>query len=165
MGMFELLSLIGGGIMRLAPVLLDLFKNRQDHRHELERVDREIALENARGQNKDREIAAVTAQQVDTSWANALSEALKGEAAPKVSSGHPLLDWLSQSVRPVLTYWWCIGLYTGHKVVLIVVGIQEKMRLAELAPILLTDFDRGVVGSIIGFWFVDRALRTFGGRQ
>lgn len=162
--MFELLSLIGGGLMRLAPVFIGLLQNRQEHKHELDRIDRELALEKARGDNKEREIAAVSAQGVETGWAAALGAALAAEAAPKPSSGFSLLDWLSSSVRPILTYWWCIILYTTHKAVLILVGVQEKLKLSELAPIIMTDFDRGVVGSIIGFWFVDRALRTLGGR-
>lgn len=163
--MFELLTLVGGGLMRLAPLFIDLLKNRQEHQHERERVQDQIALEKVRGENKDREIAAVTAQGVETSWASALGEALKAEAQPKPASGFSLLDWLSGSVRPVLTYWWCVVLYTTHKGVMIAVGTQEKLKLSELAPLILTDFDRGVVGSIIGFWFVDRALRSFGAKQ
>jgi hypothetical protein len=58
-----------------------------------------------------------------------------------------------------LTYWWCLVLYSAHKAVLIGVGLGERLGLAQLAPLLLTDFDRSVVASIIGFWFTDRALR------
>jgi hypothetical protein len=31
--------------------------------------------------------------------------------------------------------------------------------LAEFARIIVTEFDATVIGSIFGFWFVDRALR------
>jgi hypothetical protein len=50
-------------------------------------------------------------------------------------------------------------LYTTHKAVLVAVGLQERLPVAQLAPLVLTDFDRSVVASIIGFWFTDRALR------
>jgi hypothetical protein len=70
------------------------------------------------------------------------------------------LNGINVSVRPFLTYWWCIVLHTGNKVLLAYIAIAEKTPLAELSAIIYTDFDRGVVGSIIGFWFVDRALRA-----
>lgn len=70
------------------------------------------------------------------------------------------VDALSSPVRPVLTYWWCLVLYSLHKAVLVGVGLSERLGMAQLAPVLLlTDFDRSVVASIIGFWFTDRALR------
>jgi hypothetical protein len=86
----------------------------------------------------------------------AMVEALKAQAVP---SGVRWIDALSSSVRPVLTYWWCVGLYTAAKVITVVVAWQATPQLATLAPLLLTDFDRMVVSSMVAFWFVDRALR------
>lgn len=158
--MLEVLSLLGGGLLRLFPSLLDFFKGGRDLKYELLRMDKEAELEKLRGANRQQEIQGMAAASEQGSWATGLVEALRAEAAPKPKSGIKFLDWASASVRPVLTYWWCIGLYSSHKLIFIIVGWQEKLPLRDYAPLLLTDFDRAVVGSIIGFWFVDRALRS-----
>lgn len=155
--MLEILGLLGGGLMRLLPSLLSFFKEGRDLKHELVRLDKEVELEKARGANAVQERADMAQQAVDTRWADGLVEALKGQTA---STGDKWLDRINVSVRPVLTYWWCIVLYTVHKAIMVYVGLLEKLPLKEMAPIVMTEFDRAVVGSIIGFWFVDRSLRN-----
>lgn len=156
--MLELIGLIGGALVRLFPSVMDFFKEGRDLKYELLRMDKEAALEDKRAANRVSEINAMSAAQIDTGWANGLVEALKSER-DKPTVGVPFLDWLNTSVRPILTYWWCIVMYTAGKVVLLLVALQEKTPLKEFYPIIMTEFDRGVVASIIGFWFVDRALR------
>jgi hypothetical protein len=153
----ELLSLLGGGLLRLAPLLLKFFHEGRDLKYELLRMDKEAELERLRGQNRQQEIAAMTAQAVDTRWADGLVEAVRAQGQ---ITGDKWLDRLNVSVRPIITYWWCICLYTIYKSLMIWVGVTERLPLAQLAPLIATDFDRGVVGSIIGFWFVDRSLRA-----
>lgn len=154
--MLELLGLLGGGVFRIIPLVMDFFKQKQDMAHELRMLAANLEMEKQRGLNRDLEIQAMTAQAVDTRWADGLVEALRGQMQV---TGDKWLDRLNVSVRPILTYWWTIFMYTGAKIVMIVVAWQADEKLANFAPLLLTDFDRGVVGSIIGFWFVDRALR------
>lgn len=155
--MLEILGLLGGGLMRLLPSLLAFFKEGRELKHELTRLDKEVELERLRGQNAAQEREQMAQQAVDTRWADGLVEALKSQTAP---TGDKWLDRINVSVRPILTYWWCIILYSTHKGMLLWIGVQEKLPLKEMAPILLTEFDRTVVGSIIGFWFVDRSLRN-----
>lgn len=160
--MIELLGLAGGAIARLTPVVMDYFKQGRDLKYEILRMDKELALEEVRAANKDREIASTSEANVDAQWAAGVVEALRTEGAPKPTSGYPLLDWLNSSVRPILTYWWCIVLYTANKAMISTLAIEANMKLSELAPIIYTDFDQTVVASIIGFWFVDRSLRAKG---
>jgi hypothetical protein len=164
--MLELLGVLGGAVARLAPLVIDFFKKKQENSHELALLTMNVELERQRGINRAQEIQQMTIQGEQMAWANGLVEALK-TATPatledKGSFWLNLLNGLNVSVRPILTYWWCIVTYTSAKIVLVVAAIQDDMRLQDFAPILLTDFDRGVVGSIIGFWFVDRALRHGG---
>lgn len=154
--MFELLGLLGGGLMRFAPSLLNFFREGRDLKYELLRMDKEVELEKQRGTNRLDEIRAVGEMNVDSSWADGLVEAIRGQSRP---TGDKWLDRLNVSVRPILTYWWCIVIHTAHKVLIGWVAVQEQVALTVLANIIYTDFDRAVVGSIIGFWFVDRALR------
>jgi len=155
--MLELLGLLGGGVFRIIPLILDFFKKKQDNKHELDLIVKTVELEKQRGLNRVAEIQEMTTQAVDSKWADGLVEAVKAQGQ---LTGDKWLDRLNVSVRPIITYWWCLITYTGAKMVIVVSAFQDQVPLAAFAPILLTDFDRGVVGSIIGFWFVDRALRN-----
>jgi hypothetical protein len=161
--MFELIGVLGGGLFRLAPLLFDFLKRKQDNGHELSLLQLNLDLEKQRGLNREAEIREIGAAGEQMAWAQGLVEALKNATpAPIVDQGSWWLNFLNGinvSVRPFLTYWWCIVLHTGNKLLLTYIAISEKTPIKELSPIIYTDFDRGVVGSIIGFWFVDRALR------
>jgi hypothetical protein len=154
--MFELLGMLGGGIFRLIPFIVDLFKQKGDRDHEYRMTQLQLEIDKARASQQidlahaQAEIASNVADM------QALVEAIKAQAAP---TGIKWVDALNSSVRPILTYWWCLGLYSTHKAILVYVAITTNQTLMTMAPILLTDFDRGVVGSIFGFWFVDRSLR------
>ena len=162
--MLELIGLLGGGLMRLFPNIMTFFEKGRDLKYELLRMDKEAELEKTRADNRMHEIAAVNQASVDSSWASGLVEALRAEGSkpPLVDAGNwwiNLLNGLNSSVRPILTYWWCLVLYTTYKFIFIVEGVRMNMPLLDFAPLLVTDFDKTVIGSIIGFWFVDRALR------
>lgn len=155
----EFLMLIGGALMRLIPMFVDGWKQKQDASAEVERLKIQVQLEEARSRGQAEVAQVAAAGVVDGKWAEGLAEALKAEGS-RVPSGYALLDWISSSVRPILTYWWCMVMYTGQKVIYIAIAVQQHMPLEKFAPILLTDFDRGVVSSILGFWFMDRTLRN-----
>lgn len=157
--MIELIGLLGGGLFRMLPTVIAFFKEGRDLKYELMRMQKEVELEKQRGANAQAEIAATSAAAVDGSWASGLVEALRAQTQV---TGDKWLDRINVSVRPILTYWWCIVLYSSAKVLLAWSAYESSMGAAEIADILITEFDRGVVGSIIGFWFVDRALRTSG---
>lgn len=154
--MFELLSMVGGGIFRLIPEILGLFKSKGDREHEIKMTQLQLEIDKNRSQlqidlahvNNDAIMAQADLQ--------AVTEALKSQGT---KTGVKWIDALSSSVRPVLTYWWCLGLYTAYKALIVVSAYQGGTPLSELAPLLLTEFDRGVIGSIFAFWFVDRALK------
>lgn len=162
--MLELLGALFGGLFRLAPLGLEILKRAQDNKQELALLQLNLDLEKQRGINRENEIREIGAAGEQMAWAQGLVEALKNATPPPVvdqgSWWLNFLNGINVSVRPFLTYWWCIVLHTGNKVLLASVAISESTPIKELAPIIYTDFDRGVVGSIIGFWFVDRALRA-----
>lgn len=154
--MIELLGMFFGGIFRLLPSLISIFEKKQENAHELALLEKNLALEKQRGENRQLEIEGMTNQAVETNWSLGLVESLKNQLQ---LTGDRWLDRLNVSVRPILTYWWCVVMYTAAKLVIIVSAFLDHVALKEFYPLLMTDFDRGVVGSIIGFWFVDRALR------
>lgn len=159
--MIELLSLLGGGVLRLIPFVVDLFKQRQDAEHEYRMTQLQLEVDKARA-----------AQQIDLAHAQAAIAASAGELAAwgdaikaeGQRTGIGWIDALSASVRPVLTYYWTVGLYGGAKLIQVIVAVQSGTPLAGYLPILVTDFDQAVIGSMLSFWFVDRALRKMGSR-
>jgi hypothetical protein len=154
--MLELLGLITGGIFRLLPEELKILSVRSDADHEYRMTELQLKIDQARAAQALDLVHAQGAAAADASELGAWADALRAQAA---STGVRWVDALSSTVRPVLTYWWCLVLYTTHKAVVVAVGLQDRLPVAQLAPLLLTDFDRSVVASIIGFWFTDRALR------
>ncbi|MBQ0934660.1 hypothetical protein [Ideonella paludis] len=154
--MFELLSLIFGGLLRLAPEVMKLFTAKQDQAHELRMTTLQLEIDKARADQQIDLVHAQGAMATDSAELAALAEALKGQGQ---MTGVPLIDAINQSVRPVLTYWWCMVLYTAYKVVTIVLLCMGTPTLAQVQDALVTEFDRMVIASIFSFWFVDRSLR------
>jgi len=159
--MLTLLSMLGGGLLRLVPFLVDLFKQRQDADHEYRMTQLQLQIDQARA-----------AQQIDLAHAQAEIAANAGEMAAwgaaiqaeAQKTGIGWIDAISASVRPILTYYWCVGLYGSAKVIQVIVAMQAGTPLAGYLPILITEFDQSVIGSMLSFWFVDRALRKMAGR-
>lgn len=159
--MLTLLSMLGGGLLRLIPFFVDFFKQKQDGDHEYRMTQLQLQIDQARATQQidlahaQAEIAANAGEMA--AWA----DAIKGESG---KTGIGWIDALSASVRPVLTYYWVIGLYGSAKVIQVLVAVQANTPLAGYVPILITEFDQTVIGSMLSFWFVDRALRKMSGR-
>jgi len=152
--MLELLSLLGGGLFRLFPSVLEFFSKKRDLEHELKLLDRQMELEQLRWQFKSEEIRLQSEAATEAEWAKALPQ-----AQSHTRTGITWVDAINASVRPILTYWWCLLLYTGYKFITVFVAVESGAGLLEVAGVLVTEFDQAVIGSIVGFWFLDRALR------
>jgi hypothetical protein len=153
--MIELLSLLGGGIFRLLTEVLNLFKAKSEAEHELKMTQLQLDADKARAALQLDIIHANNEAQINQADLQALSSALEGQ---NKSSGIKWVDALSSSVRPVLTYWWCLVLYTVSKGFLLYAAYTPNTALSALAPLVLTEFDYSIVSSMISFWFVDRAI-------
>ena len=150
----ELLGLLGGAITRLFGSFVEFKQKKQDNEHELALLDKQIELSKVQHEEKLAEISAQSDAQIDVEWSKALSVALE---SPK--SGVPLIDGLNALVRPVMTFWWCLVLYSIAKGFIIYASYTAHATAIQMSTVLVTDFDTTVIGSILGFWFVDRHLR------
>jgi hypothetical protein len=154
--MLSLLAMLGGGIFRLLPEIFAFFKARDDRAHEITMTELQLKIDQARATQQIDLANAQGAIAANSAEMAGMMEALKAQAT---LTGVAWADALSSSVRPVLTYWWCLVLYTTAKVISIIVAFQASTTLEQFAPILVTQFDQSIIGSIFAFWFVDRALR------
>lgn len=158
--MIEILSLVFGGILRLIPEWFNLRDKQNERNHERAMFDMQLEADKLRSKLRIDELREATEAATATGEMAAMQEAFKQQY---VSTGFPLLDWLNSSVRPILTYWWCIVMYTVYKVILIDSALKSGASMETIAKTLMTEFDLAVVASIIGFWFVDRSIRKFRG--
>lgn len=149
-----ILSLLGGGlgaVMRLLPEVIKLFTLKKDHDQEYRMTELQLKIDKARAQ-----------QDIDKVHANQTLEAVRGEMAAYIEAikgqgkmtGLKWIDGLNQSVRPVLTYWWMI-LFTVYKINV----IWNSTGFEDLMKNLWNAEDAGILSMILGFWFVDRALK------
>lgn len=154
--MIELIGLLLGGTFRLVPEFLKLRTQKVDQDHELRMTQLQLEIDKARATQQldlvHAQAGAVQAAGEMQAWADAIASQGK-------PSGVPWIDGLSSAVRPVLTFWWLMVLYTGYKVITIYVALTTGAPLADIAPLLMTEFDRAASGSMLSFWFVDRSLR------
>ncbi|MCK6431901.1 MAG: hypothetical protein L6Q68_02550 [Aquabacterium sp.] len=154
--MLELLSLVFGGVLRLAPEVLGFFKAKNDQAHEHRMTLLQLDIDKARAQQALDLAHAQHAQAMDKADMDALVAALQAQAAP---SGVRWIDALSSSVRPVLTYWHAVVLFTAHKVAVLQIAMLGGVTWQVAVTQGFGEFDRMLVGSIFAFWFVDRSLR------
>lgn len=155
----ELISLILGGVFRLFPNVLELFQKRQENTQELALLDRQIQLAKVQGEQKREEIVVQATATQDTAWSQGLLEALKGQGQ---LTGVPWVDAVNATLRPFLTYYHCVLIYTLYKISLFYVATQGGITWDRAIVDLYTEFDKSLVGSMLSFWFVDRALRKLG---
>jgi|SRR6185295_16812202 len=154
--LLSLLSMLGGGLFRLLPEVLKLFTAKKDADHEYRMTQLQLQIDQARAtQNLDL-VHAQGAIAADTAEMSAMVEALKAQAVP---SGIKWVDALSSSVRPVLTYWFCLVMYTAYKVALFSAALHGGVTWQQAMIQGYTEFDQNIVGVIVGFWYADRSLR------
>jgi len=154
--MLELLSLVFGGALRLVPSILEHLDAKNKRQHEKEMFA---------AQNDRLRLQADLKMQI--SEQDAIKEAsVEQTKRAFVPTGRGWIDWLlaftdfiSATVRPVLTYWFCVAGYGAYKVASYLLMVDQGTDWKNAVTVLWTPIDYQIMLSIIGFWFVDRALR------
>lgn len=153
--MFALLSLIFGGVLRLAPDVIHLFTAKEDHAHELAMVELQQKGVAAEAQFHMQEAQQAGTLTLQGSELQAIIEATKAQAT---ITGVKWIDALSSSVRPVVTYWWMF-LLTAFKFTTVLLAYRHNGDIALALHDTWTPEDVNTLSGIIGFWFVDRVRR------
>ena len=168
-GLLGILGGVGGAIVRFMAAKQAQAARRDEMAHEISLLKEQAQMEERRAilsqqaakALNEQQLAVLTTQgeldrdKIDAgNWPQSLTDQLR-------ATGVKWIDALNSSVRPVLTYWWCIGIYTAAKVALLAALFTPAAlpSAEQVASVLMTEFDKAVIASLIGFWFVDRALR------
>lgn len=149
-----LLSMLGGGLMRLLPEVFAFLNKKTDNAHELAMMDKQAELEKTRSAMRREEIE--TQGQVDFNIAelNALGEALKSQMQV---TGNSLVDTLNFLVRPVTTYFFLL-MYALAKLAMFVVAMKSGLDTWETVLKIYDAEDRSILAGILSFWFLGRVF-------
>lgn len=150
----DILSLFGGGFLRLLPEIMSFINKRADNAHELALMEMQEKLQTLKGQQElahdqlkgdiDGALAMITAQ----------TEALKGQMQ---RTSIWIVDVLNFLVRPLTTYYF-LAMYGAFKIGLIVVAYHSNQDFWMVLTQVYDDQDRQALWGILGFWFVGRTF-------
>ena len=148
-----LLSLFGGGFMRLLPELIGLWNKKTDNEHELAMLDKQVELEKLTAADKQ----ATIAQQGDIDQMLAMMSAQKDALTGQMQkTGIRLVDALNWLVRPITTYYF-LGMFGIYKAALLAVAMEQADIWHAILKVYTTD-DAAMLSGILAFWFVGRVF-------
>lgn len=155
--MFELLGLLFGGLFRLAPEIFKWLDRKDERKHELGMLDKQMMADRMRAELAIKQIEAEAEVVLGRAELDAIIAATKAQGQ---RSGVRWVDALNSLIRPLITIWWVIILYTAAMTTQFyaLVWVYDS----NMVTALLTVFgpaEKSIASSIISFWFVDRALR------
>jgi hypothetical protein len=164
--MIELLGLIFGGLFRLLPEAGRLWEANRQRDHEREMLKLQMQADQLRAQLAMQAMEKQAEVQAQLAELQAMIAALQSQGKGFKKTGITFIDWLlgiaeflSVMVRPVLTYWYCVCGYGAYKIASYFMILSAGSSWQNAITLLWTPQDHAVMLSIIGFWFVDRALR------
>lgn len=164
--MIEILGMVFGGVLRLIPEAMKLWDRQKDREHEKGMLELQMKADEARAVAARQAAELAGNIQMNSDELKAIIEATRAQATSFAKTGNKYLDAilvmaevLSSTVRPVLTYWYCVAMYGAYKVALFVLLTDKGFGTANAIMQLWKPEDQAIVMSIISFWFVDRVLR------
>lgn len=150
-----LLGTVLGGAFRLAPEVLKWMDKDKDRQHELAMFDRQLELDKMRSEAELDKINAQAAAAFSVADIQALMEVSKAQAQP---TGNKRVDALNALVRPLLTFWHAVILYTAILWCKFMYLTTTEGVSAVDAVVSLGQDHSAIVAAIMSFWFMDRSL-------
>jgi hypothetical protein len=147
------ISMVGGGLMRLMPELMSFFNKKADNAHELAMLERQYKLESTRAAARVHEIEVQGDISETLALLAAQTEALKGQMQ-KVDVWW--VDALNFLVRPLSTYYF-LTLYGIVKMATIIVALRTTDPWLAIIQCWTAD-DGAIMSGILAFWFVGRVF-------
>lgn len=164
--MLEFFGGLIGVAARLLPEIGRLWEGANQRKHEREMLALQMQADELRAKLEVQKAELQGEIQQQLAELTAMIEALKAQHQPLKRTGNKYIDallglaeFLSASVRPVLTYWYCVFGYGAYKVASYFMILTAGSTWQNAITLLWTPQDHAVMWSIIGFWFVDRSLR------
>jgi len=154
--MVELFGMIFGGVFRLLPELLKWMDRKDERKHELSMLDRQMELDRLHAQ---MEIDKINAQAEVIIGQKEIDAIIAATRAQSMKTGVRWVDGINAMMRPTITFWWVIVLYTGAMAVQFYGLLQHDFSVPTALLTVFGQSEKAIAASIISFWFVDRSLR------
>lgn len=151
-----LVGTLFGGIFRMAPEILKWMDRKDERAHELSMFDKQLEADKIKGDQAVAQINAQADATIGAAEVQAIIEATKAQATP---SGIKWVDAINSLMRPTITFWWVIVLYSTALVAQYVALLGNSTDYLQAILKLWGPDEKAIVASIISFWFVDRSLR------
>ena len=152
-----LLGTIAGGVFRFAPEVLKWLDRKDERKHELAMLDKNNEADRLKSELAIKQINAAGDIAMSQKEMDGLIEATRAQGT---LTGVRWADAINSLVRPMLTFWWCVVLYSVAMVAqFYVVVYVDGVHAAQAVLSIFGEEEKGIVASMISFWFLDRALR------
>ena len=145
-----------GGLFRLAPEILKWLDKKDERKHELSMMEYQLKADELRGKIAIDTINAQTEALIGVSELIAIIEATKAQA---VQTGIKFVDAINALMRPLITFWWVLVLYTTSMGVQYYMLLKNEFSAGTAVLMVFGPDEKSIAASIISFWFVDRSLR------
>ena len=156
-----LVGTLFGGLFRMAPEILKWVDRKDERKHELSMFEKQLQADTLKGNQVLEQINANAAAAMGAGEIQALIEATKAQAR---QTGIKWVDGLNSLMRPLITFWWVVVLYTTALVAQFLFLIDSGVDVTQAILALWGVEEKALVASIVSFWFVDRSLRRGFGR-
>jgi hypothetical protein len=150
-----LLGGVLGSVARLAPEVLSVLDKKNERKHELAMLAASIEADKLKAANALQQTQLDGDIKFNASAMTGLIESIKAQAAP---SGVKWIDGLTASVRPVLTYWWCLVLYTAALTAQAWELKAAGLTYAATMVAVWGSEEKTIVASMLSFWFISRVI-------
>lgn len=145
-----LLGGLFGGALRLAPELLKLWDRKDERKHELALLSRELEFAQTRAEVELRQVdGSIATAQLDT-----LADAFREQSQTAQAAGK-FVAGASALVRPLVTYIFIL-LYALVKVAAYVLALAQGGDWQAVLVSMWGVDDMAVLNMILSFWFVGR---------
>ena len=151
-----LLGTLFGGLFRMAPEILKWMDRKDERKHELSMFDKQLEADRLRDDQALAQIQVQADASIGTAEIQAIIAATKAQAT---KTGIRWVDALNSLMRPLITFWWVVVLYTAALAAQFFFLIDSGAQVTQAILALWGNDEKALVASIVSFWFVDRSLR------
>ena len=146
--MLSILGSLIGFAGSAIPSVTDIFKEKDQRKHELEKMKAMAALKK---EGMDFDLKMFEAKANDEEHKRLMAHDIA------ISQGTGFMSGLQKSVRPVITYCF-FGLFAAIEITLLMDAIENNVEFSSAIKLLWDEDTKAIFAAIISFWFGSRAI-------
>lgn len=152
--MIEILTALGGALVRALPEGINLLKQKMDYTQEIKLLDRQVELEKTKGATQENVTAMTTGVEQAIALLKSHEAALTGQMQ---KTGFRMVDALNFLVRPLTTYY-LLALYGFFKLATFMVAVNSGTQVWGSIIAVYSQEDFQLLCGVLGFWFMGRVF-------